>query len=138
MRFLEGRYEEAVADLRRSLALREDAYARDLLASSLHLAGRELEALAAWNPLGKPALRVVEIGGLEKTSDRVARREVGLAEGETLTRRAACGPRAAASRRRASSSGSRSARSRAATARPTSTWPSPSATASRTGRWTSW
>jgi len=85
VRFLEGRYEEAVADLRRSLARREDAYARDLLASSLHLAGRELEALAAWNPLGKPALHAVEIGGLKKTSDRVARREIGLAEGETLT-----------------------------------------------------
>jgi len=51
------------ADLRRSLALREDAYARDLLASSLHLAGRETEALAAWNTLGRPALRAVEIGG---------------------------------------------------------------------------
>lgn len=85
VRFLEGRYEEAVADLHRSLARREDAYVRDLLASSLHLAGRELEALAAWNPLGRPTLRVVEIGGLEKTSDRVARREIGLAEGETLT-----------------------------------------------------
>jgi hypothetical protein len=83
--FLEGRYEEAVADLRRSLARREDAYARDLLASSLHLAGRELEALAAWNPLGKPALHAVEIGGLKRTSDRVARREIGLAEGEALT-----------------------------------------------------
>jgi len=84
-RFLEGRYDDAVADLRRSLALREDAYARDLLASSLHLAGRELEALAAWNPLGQPALRTVEIGGLEKTNDPVARREIGLAEGDTLT-----------------------------------------------------
>ncbi len=85
VRFLEGRYEEAAADLRRSLALREDAYARDLLASSLHLAGRELEALAAWNPLGQPALHAVEVAGLRHTSDRVARREIGLAEGETLT-----------------------------------------------------
>jgi hypothetical protein len=92
VRFLEGRYEEAVADLRQSLARREDAYARDLLASSLHLAGRELEALAAWNPLGKPALHAVEIGGLRRTRDRVARREIGLAEGETLT---AAGLRAA-------------------------------------------
>jgi tetratricopeptide (TPR) repeat protein len=83
--FLEGRYEEAVAFLRHSLALREDAYVRDLLASSLHLAGREIEALAAWNPLGKPALRAVEIGGLEKTSDAFARREIGVAEGSTLT-----------------------------------------------------
>ncbi|HSD29339.1 MAG TPA: papain-like cysteine protease family protein [Vicinamibacteria bacterium] len=85
VRFLEGRYEDAVVDLRRSLALREDAYARDLVASSLHLAGREIEALAAWNAIGRPSLRTVEIGGLQKTSDAVARREVGLAEGATLT-----------------------------------------------------
>jgi tetratricopeptide (TPR) repeat protein len=92
VRFLEGRYDDAAADLRRSLALREDAYVRDLLGSSLQLAGREIEALAAWNPLGKPTLRSVEIAGLEKTNDRVARREVGLAEGGTLT---AAGLRAA-------------------------------------------
>ena len=85
VRFLEGRYEEAVVDLRRSLALREDAYARDLVASSLHLAGREIEALAAWNALGRPSLRSVEIGGLRKTTDAVARREIGLREGATLT-----------------------------------------------------
>jgi tetratricopeptide (TPR) repeat protein len=82
--FLEGRYEEAIGELRRALALREDAYARGLLASSLHLAGRELEALGEWNRLGQPALHAVEISGLQKTNDRVARREVGLSEGETL------------------------------------------------------
>jgi hypothetical protein len=85
VRFLERRYEEAAADLRRALALRDDAYARDLLGSSLHLAGREIEALAAWNPLGVPTLRAVEIEGLRRTSDGVARREVGIAEGETIT-----------------------------------------------------
>ncbi len=85
VRFLEGRYDEAVVDLRRSLALREDDYVRDLHASSLHLAGREMEALAAWNAMGRPSLRQVEIAGLQKTSDGVARREVGLAEGDTLT-----------------------------------------------------
>ncbi len=85
VRFLQGRYEEAVVDLRRSLVLREDDYTRDLLASSLHLAGREIEALAAWNAMGRPSLRTVEIEGLEKTSDSVARREIGLAEGDTLT-----------------------------------------------------
>jgi tetratricopeptide (TPR) repeat protein len=85
VRFLEGRYDDAVADLRRSLERREDAYVRDLVASSLHLAGREIEALAAWNPLGRPVLRAVEIGGLRKAIDAVARREIGLAEGDTLT-----------------------------------------------------
>jgi hypothetical protein len=52
VRFLEARYENAVVDLRRSLALREDDYVRDLLASALHLAGRETEALAAWRSAG--------------------------------------------------------------------------------------
>jgi tetratricopeptide (TPR) repeat protein len=85
VRFLEGRYEDAVVDLRHSLALREDDYVRDLQASSLHLAGREMEALAAWNAIGRPSLRQVEIGGLQKTNDGVARREIGLAEGDTLT-----------------------------------------------------
>jgi hypothetical protein len=85
VRFLEARYEDAVVDLHRSLALREDDYVRDLLASSLHLAGRETEALGAWNAMGRPSLHLVEIGGLQKTSDRVARREIGLAEGDTLT-----------------------------------------------------
>jgi tetratricopeptide (TPR) repeat protein len=85
VRFLEGRYDEAVADLGHSLALREDDYVRDLHASSLHLGGREIEALAAWNRMGRPSLREVEIGGLQKTSDDVARREIGLAEGDTLT-----------------------------------------------------
>ena len=84
-RFLEGRYEDAAGDLRRSLELRDDPYTRELLASALHLAGRELEALAEWNALGQPTLRAVEIGGLRRTQDRVARREVGLVEGDTLT-----------------------------------------------------
>jgi len=74
---------------------------------------------------------------LVKTQDRVARREIGIAEGDTLTVE---GLRAA--RRRLEETGvferiTLRPRPRG-TARPTSTWPSPSATASRTGRWTSW
>ena len=85
VRFLEGHYADAAADLRRALAIREDEYARDLLAAALQLDGRELEALAAWNLLGKPALKAVEISGLAHTRDEVARREVGLEVGETVT-----------------------------------------------------
>ena len=88
VRFLEGRYADAAADLRRALAIREDEYARDLLAAALQLDGRELEALAAWNPLGKPALKAVDISGLAHTRDEVARREIGLEVGETVTPRA--------------------------------------------------
>lgn len=84
LRFLEHRYGEAARDLERALALREDAYARDLLASALFLAGRTDHALASWNALGGPTLGRVSIRGLEHTKDRVARRELALAEGEML------------------------------------------------------
>jgi hypothetical protein len=82
--FLEKKYDAAIADLERGLSLAEDAYARDLLAASLHLAGRREEALAAWNVLGQPKLRTLEIQGLAHTRDRVARRELMLAEGDLL------------------------------------------------------
>ncbi len=85
LRFLDGRYDEAIADLRRALAIRDDAYTRDLLASSLQLAGREMDALATWNALGKPTLGRVEISGLRVTHDAVARREIGLEPGSLLT-----------------------------------------------------
>ena len=85
LRFLDGRYDDAIADLSHALAIREDAYTRDLLASALQMAGREREALLAWNALGKPTLRAVEIGGLKVTRDAVARRELGVAPGEVLT-----------------------------------------------------
>jgi hypothetical protein len=49
------------------------------------MAGRDAEALAEWNRLGKPTLAAVEIGGLSVTRDAVARREIGIAEGEVLT-----------------------------------------------------
>jgi len=83
--FLEKRYDDAVASLRDALRLREDAYARDLLASSLYLAGHEDEAIEAWNALGKPRVSRVEIAGLVHVLDKVARREVLVAEGDVLT-----------------------------------------------------
>ena len=88
VRFLEGRYADAADDLRRAVAIREDAYARDLLAAALQLDGREIEALAAWNALGRPALSAVEISGLARTRDEVARREIGVEPGDLLTPRA--------------------------------------------------
>lgn len=88
LHFLAGRYEQAAADLRRSLSLREDEYSRDLLGSALHLGGQELAALAAWNRNGKPTLGIVEIAGLRHTRDPVARREIAIHGGATLTPRA--------------------------------------------------
>lgn len=83
--FLEKRYEEAAGDLREGLARREDEYTRDLLASSLQLAGRGDDALAVWNRLGRPRLTTLQISGLVHTKDGVARREVGLGEGDVVT-----------------------------------------------------
>src|SRR5262249_44559245 len=48
LRFLEKRYDEAVRDLEAALLRGDDAYARELLASSLYLSGRTDEALARW------------------------------------------------------------------------------------------
>lgn len=84
LRFLEQRYGDAARDLERSLAIREDPYARDLLASSLHLDGRVDEALAVWNVIGRPRVGNVQISGLTHTRDEVARREIDLAEGQVM------------------------------------------------------
>lgn len=84
LRFLQKRYREAIQDLSRALEIHDDEYARDLLAASLHLAGRSEEALAQWNRLGRPILGSVSISGLRRTRDAVARRELSLREGEVL------------------------------------------------------
>ncbi|HXY38497.1 MAG TPA: papain-like cysteine protease family protein, partial [Vicinamibacteria bacterium] len=85
LHFLDRRYDQAIADLRQALARRDEAYTRELLGSSLQLAGRPLEALAVWNTAGRPTLAEVEIAGLRKTRDEVARREIGLAPGALVT-----------------------------------------------------
>jgi hypothetical protein len=83
--FLEHDYPRAVADLQRALARApEDGYARDLLASSLHLAGRADEALALWNRAGQPLLAQVRLTGLVHTRERVVRRELAFGEGRLL------------------------------------------------------
>lgn len=84
LRFLESRYDAAVSDLERALRLREDGYTRDLLASSLYLAGRGDDALACWNAMRRPLVGALAINGLERTKDRVARRELSLSEGGLL------------------------------------------------------
>jgi hypothetical protein len=82
--FVEKKYDDAVQELREALRLRQDDYARDLLASSLYLSGREDEALEEWNSLGRPQVARIEIVGLVHVLDRVARREVVPAEGDVL------------------------------------------------------
>ena len=83
--FLGREYARAAGEFRAALEVADDPYAREMLASSLYLADRRDEALDHWNRLGRPRLRAVTISGLRRTRDAVARREVGLAEGEVLT-----------------------------------------------------
>ena len=85
LRFLEARYADAVAELEQALRIREDEYTRDLLASSLQLAGRSDDALACWNVIGRPTLDTLTITGLVRTRDLVARRELTLEEGSLLS-----------------------------------------------------
>jgi tetratricopeptide (TPR) repeat protein len=76
LRFLEKKYEDAVVGFSSALVYRPDPYAREMLAASLHLAGRTEDALKEWNRLGQPRLDAVEVNGLVHTRDRVVRREL--------------------------------------------------------------
>ena len=79
LRFLEKKYEDAAAGFAAALIYQPDPYAREMLAASLHLAGRTEDALKEWNRLGQPRLDDVAIKGLVHTRDRVVRRELALA-----------------------------------------------------------
>lgn len=86
LRFLQRRYEEAAVDLRRAVLRREDVYARDLLASSLLLAGHGDDAVRAWNPLGRPLLRELQLHGIRRTRARLYEPDLRpLRAGEILT-----------------------------------------------------
>jgi hypothetical protein len=82
--FQEAGYGASIRDLSRALELRDDAYARDLLAASLFLEGRPEEALSQWNRLGLPTLRALSLAGLKRTRGSVVRREILPREGEPL------------------------------------------------------
>jgi hypothetical protein len=86
LRFLEGRYAEAVTDLRAALRAGADAHARELLAASLHLGGRMDEALDEWNRLRRPVLRNLHLVGVHDTRSRLLVPQLAFAEGTLLTR----------------------------------------------------
>jgi tetratricopeptide (TPR) repeat protein len=84
LRFVERRYTDAVRDLEDALAVRDDGYARNLLASSYQLAGRSDDALKEWNELGRPVLGATTFTGLRHIRTGVVRRELTVHEGEML------------------------------------------------------
>jgi hypothetical protein len=84
LRFKQRRYREAIRDLQSALDRQDDAFTRDLLATSLFLSGRQDEALAHWNRMGRPSLRLIHLTGLEFTQGPLVRGEIPLREGERL------------------------------------------------------
>ncbi len=82
--FLQGKYRDAERDLRRALALKEDIYTRNLLATSCFLGGRPLDALDQWNVLKQPTVRAVELTGVEQTRGPFVRRVLGIRRGDLL------------------------------------------------------
>jgi hypothetical protein len=84
LRFLQRRYDDAIGDLQAALRIKDDAYARDLLASTFLLTGRNDPAIAEWNRLGKPVLGSVRLLGLRHADDAAVRRELTFVEGERL------------------------------------------------------
>ncbi len=84
LRFTERRYREAIRDLTAGLARRDEPYTRDLLATALFLTGRQDEALAQWNRLQRPPLRLIQLKGLEFTQGTLVRGEIPLREGAVL------------------------------------------------------
>ena len=86
LRFLDARYADAVALLRPALRAGGAAHARDLLATSLYLAGRPDEAIEAWNALRRPVLRNVRIEGMHDTRARLVVPQLTMVEGTLLTR----------------------------------------------------
>jgi tetratricopeptide (TPR) repeat protein len=78
LRFLEKKYEDAVTGFSSALVYRPDPYAREMLAASLHLAGRTEDALKEWNRLGQPRVQAVDVKGLVHTRDAVVRRELSV------------------------------------------------------------
>jgi tetratricopeptide (TPR) repeat protein len=84
LRFLQQKYEDAAAGFASALVYQPDSYSREMLAASLHLAGRTEDALKEWNRLGLPRIGAIRIGALVHTHDRVVRRELKLGEEQVL------------------------------------------------------
>jgi predicted double-glycine peptidase len=68
VRFAQHRWTDAVALAREALTLdAHEAYALDVLGSSLFMQDDQLGALRAWNQIGKPRVNAVRIDGLHHT-----------------------------------------------------------------------
>lgn len=84
--FDEERYAEAEELARRSVRSDpEDSAAWRILAASLFLQGEKVEALSAWNRIGRPRIDLRRIHGLTTVTHPKALSRLGTEEGEILT-----------------------------------------------------
>lgn len=86
LRFLDGRYGDAVTLLRPAVRRGAGGYARTLLATSLHLLGRGDEAVEAWNEVRQPVVRNLRLSGVHDTRARLVVPQLRVTEGALLTR----------------------------------------------------
>jgi predicted double-glycine peptidase len=84
LRFLAKEYDAAITDFERALDRHADAYAREMLGTSLFLVGRIDAALFEWNRIGQPILQNVRVVGTDKVKSGWVRREVTASEGGLL------------------------------------------------------
>lgn len=86
LRFSQSRWSDAQGLARTAVRLApEDAYARQLLATSRYLAGDVTGALEAWQHEGEPRIDTVDIHGAERTPQPVVARAAGLQPRQVLT-----------------------------------------------------
>jgi predicted double-glycine peptidase len=86
IRFAQKRWRDAATLATQALEIDAvDAYAADVLGSSLFMLGDQVGALRAWNRLGKPTLDRVRISGLRHTRYEAVNAALGLTPGAVLT-----------------------------------------------------
>jgi hypothetical protein len=86
IRFAQKRWRDAASLAQQALAIDDrDAYAADVLGSSLFTIGDQIGALRAWNRINKPVLDRVRISGLRHTRYEAINEALGLTAGKLLT-----------------------------------------------------
>jgi len=86
VRFAQRRWRDAASLAREALTVEStDAYALDVLGSSLFMLDDPVGALRAWNRLGRPTLDRVRISGLRHTRYQSIDEALGLTPGVLLT-----------------------------------------------------
>lgn len=79
VRFAQHRWQDAASLARDALALApHDAYALDVLGSSLFMLGDSVGALRAWNQIDKPRVNLVRIDGVRRTRHQTIADALGL------------------------------------------------------------